>query len=93
MQRRSPGRSAAHNPCCRSRGSEAPPAGHPSSTALLKVVRHLSITGFLQRRFAPVLAAIDRDVDLRDFAAARPGEAADFIEARRPRVFVRPMAR
>src|SRR5947209_19134640 len=36
----------------------------------------------LQRRDAPALAAIGRDVDPRHLAAAAPGEAGDLVEAR-----------
>src|SRR6185437_16695140 len=33
-------------------------------------------------RALPADAAVGRDVDLRDLAFARPGEAADFVQAR-----------
>src|SRR2546429_213826 len=37
---------------------------------------------FLQRRLAPGLAAVDRDVDCFDSAVSRPGETFDRIDAR-----------
>src|SRR5205085_8181203 len=48
---------------------------------------------FLQPRFLPGFAIIDRDIDALDFAAAAPGDSADFVKpgrakllaARRPR--------